>query len=150
MNKAFVRETEDNGERFCPRCGERGIGVRDETLREQLSPAARQLVGETVFYCPAPNCLIGYFDLIERTVPVAELRFPTWPKDLQGPLCRCFDFTFEEIEADLAEGDSRRVRALLAEAAADAAHCTLSMPDGRCCATEVQKSYLRLRGQRQK
>jgi hypothetical protein len=87
--------------------------------------------------------MVAYFDFTGRTVAATELLDPAYPKDPAAPLCRCFDFTWEEIEADLAEGAARRVRALLAESTSSAAHCTRSMPDGRCCAETVQKAYLR-------
>jgi hypothetical protein len=145
MNKAFVREPDDTGIGHCPRCGSLGIAVGAETLSAQLDDEARKPLADAAFYCPYPKCEVAYFDPYEQTVGVDRLKCPAYPKDPAAPICSCFGFTAAEIDADLREGTTIRVKALLAKANSPEAHCTTAAPDGRCCAAEVQRYYMRTR-----
>jgi hypothetical protein len=88
---------------------------------------------------------VAYFDRFERTVAVDQLRRPAYPKDPSAPICNCFGFATAEIDADLAGGTTVRVKALLAKSKSAEAHCATAAPDGRCCAVEVQRYYIRAR-----
>jgi hypothetical protein len=146
MNKAFVREPDNTAAAHCPRCGSLGIAVGGETLRAHLDANALRPLAETAFYCPFPKCEVGYFDQFEQTVAADLIRNPAFPKDPQAPICNCFGFTIEEIEADLRDGSPKRVRELLTRSKSAEAHCQTASPDGRCCMAEVQRTYLRARG----
>ncbi len=143
MNKAFVREPDETGAGYCPRCGSLGAAVAAETLAAQLDAADRQRLADAAYYCPFPKCEIAYFDQFEQTVSVDRLRHPSYPKDPSAPICNCFDFSIAEIDADLHEGTTARVKALLAKSKSPEAHCATAAPDGRCCAAEVQRYYMR-------
>ena len=145
MNKAFVREPDDTGAGYCPRCGSLGVAVGEETLAAQLEAADRKQLADAAYYCPFPKCDVAYFDRFERTVAVDRLRQPAFPKDPAAPICNCFGFTTADIDADLRESSTTRVKALLARAKTPEAHCATAAPDGRCCATEVQRYYMRAR-----
>jgi hypothetical protein len=145
MNKAFVREPDDTGAGYCPRCGSLGVAVSVETLEAQLENADRKQLAVSAHYCPFPKCEVAYFDQFERTVPVDQLKRPAFPKDPSAPICNCFDFSTAEIDADLREGGTARVKALLAKSKSSDAHCATAAPDGRCCAAEVQRYYMRAR-----
>lgn len=145
MNKAFVREPDDTGEQNCPQCGSRGHAVGRETLTVHLSEEQCKGLAEQAYFCPFPRCAVGYFDAFERTVPAAAITGLTWPKDPTGPLCNCFPFTLEDIEADIAEGGVARVKAHVARANSPAARCLTAAPDGRPCVAEVQRCYFRRR-----
>ena len=145
MNKAFVREPDDSGAGHCPRCGSLGIAVGVETIAAQLDAEARKPLAEGAFYCPYPKCEIAYFDPFEQTVAADQLQQPAYPKDPLAPICNCFGFTTAEIDADLRDGTTDRVKGLLAKTKSSAAHCATAAPDGRCCAAEIQRYYLRAR-----
>ncbi len=143
MNKAFVREPDDTGAGYCPRCGSLGTPVAAETLAAQLDAASLRQLADAAFYCPFAKCEVAYFDRFERTVDVDRLRQAAYPKDPSAPICNCFGFTTAEIDADLREGTTERTKALLAKTKTSDVRCTTAAPDGRCCAAEVQRYYMR-------
>jgi hypothetical protein len=147
MNKAFVREPDDWGAGYCPRCGSLGVAVAADTVAAQLDAADRKQLAESAYYCPFPRCDVAYFDQFERTVSVDRLKRPAFPKDPSAPICNCFGFMTADIDADLRESGTARVKALLAKSKSPEAHCATAAPDGRCCAAEVQRYYMRARPQ---
>lgn len=148
MNKAFLREPDDNGDRNCPKCGSLGVPVSSDVLTRQIQPSARSDLSDTAFFCPFARCEVAYFDLFERTAPVDRLNAPVWPKDSDALLCACFGLTANDIEDDLSEGKPTRVRVLLERAKTPAAQCAALAADGRCCVAEVQRYYLRRMNER--
>lgn len=144
MNKAFVREPDDNGQRHCPSCGSLGVPVPAGTVAAHVRPAAGERLAETAYFCPFPRCTVAYFDLFERSVPVEALEHPVYPKDADAPLCPCFGLTRDDVEADVREGTPRRVRELVARAKSPAARCAELSPTGQSCLGEVQRYYLKL------
>ena len=147
MNKAFVREPDDTGDARCPRCGSLGVAVGAETLSAQLAADDRRNLPESAYYCPFPRCEVGYFDKFDRWVMADKLLHPAFPKDPAAPICPCFDFTIDEIEADVSEQGTRRVKELLARTKSSEARCTTMSPSGQCCMPEVQRYYMKLRQQ---
>lgn len=147
MNKAFVREPEDTGQAYCPRCRSLGIAVQEATLTAQLKPEALAELSDTAWFCPFPTCEVAYFDLFERVATIDKLVAPVYPKDPQAPICPCFGFTTDEIEADLAENGVQRTRALVARAKSAEARCQTASPTGQSCVAEVQRYYMKRRGE---
>jgi hypothetical protein len=145
VNKAFVREPDDNGQRHCPRCGSIGVAVAAETLAAHLSAAACEALGEPAFYCPFSRCGIAYFDLFDRVATVEALHDAAYPKDPTAPLCRCFGLTIDDVEEDIRQGGVQRIRAVVERAKTAEARCHVASPDGRCCVPEVQRYYFRAR-----
>lgn len=145
MNKAFVREVEDDGDR-CPRCGSAGHEVFAATLAAHLPEQERARIGEPSYFCPHPTCSVAYFDRFERTVAVSGLLRPVYPKDPQAPICPCFGLTCDDIEADAREGSVARLRQHRQRAESPEAHCGAAAPDGRSCLPAVQRHYFRSRG----
>src|ERR1700685_1627565 len=111
MNKAFVRDAEPMSER-CPRCASIGQPVFGVTLDAFIKSEHRAQLGDTACFCPSESCRIAYFDAFERHVTLDELAKPVFPKDPLAPICGCFGFTCEEIEADVRENVATRTRAL--------------------------------------
>lgn len=144
MNKAFVKETDDPGDR-CPGCGGIGWPVYRRTLLTHLPAETCERLAEPAFFCPYPRCDVAYFDQYARTAPAASLRTGLYPKDPTAPICPCFGLTCEAIEADVAEGAPTRVKAHLRKAQSPAANCKTQTPDGRSCIPAVQRYYMRLR-----
>lgn len=145
MNKAFVREPEDTGERNCPRCGSLGVAVPRETVEAQVTPAGQAALAETAFFCPYGMCDVAYFDLFDRLVTIEALLRPVYPKDPEAPMCGCFGLTRDDVEADVREGGVARVRALLEKSKSAEARCTTRSASGHCCMPEVQKYFMKLR-----
>lgn len=145
MNKAFIREPDDNGQRQCPRCGSLGVAVGAATVRALVRPEAAATLAETAFFCPFARCEVAYFDVFERTLACDALLRPVYPKDPQAPLCPCFGLTCDDVEADLREGAPRRVRELLAKSKGPEARCAELSPTGQCCLPEVQRYYMKRR-----
>ena len=143
MNKAFVREPEDTGQRYCPECRSLGVAVRAETLRAHLSPEGLMNLADSGFFCPFSFCDVVYFDEFERVAHIDAVSKPVYPKDPSAPLCGCFGLTPDDIEADIVEGSVRRVKELLAKAKSPEAHCLTRSPSGQSCVAEVQRYYMR-------
>jgi hypothetical protein len=146
MNKAFVREPDDTGERHCPACGSLGVAVQGETWRLHVVESASEALAESAFFCPFPRCEVAYFDIFERTIRIEALRHPVYPKDPEAPICACFGLTADDVEADIAEGGVRRVRAIIDKAKGPEAHCRTAAANGQSCVGEVQRYYMKLRG----
>jgi hypothetical protein len=146
MNKAFVREPEDTGQGYCPRCQSLGVPVTATTLDAQLAGMLRSRVADSAWFCPFPRCEVVYFDAFDRMVTDVEFGRPVFPKDPSAPICNCFGLTLDDIEADLREGSPRRVKELLAKAKSTEAQCTQRAPSGQCCVADVQRTYMQLAG----
>ncbi|MEX0586649.1 MAG: hypothetical protein WD176_08395 [Pirellulales bacterium] len=142
MNKAFLREPEDTGRHYCPRCGSLGAPVGREVLERYVRPASLGVIGETGFFCPNAKCDTAYFDLFERVVTVEELALPAYPKDRDAPMCACFGLTENDVEEDVAEGQPRRVRDIVKRAQSAEAQCDRLAAGGHSCVAAVQKYYL--------
>ncbi len=145
MNKAFVKEPDEPGNR-CPECGTIGTAVYQVTLRAHLPTDLEEQFRGSAFFCSQPTCGVAYFDSLERTIAVSSLSAAVYPKDPDAPICPCFGFTCEEIEADVDEGVVTRVKAHISRANSDEANCETKAADGRSCVTAVQRYFMQLRG----
>jgi hypothetical protein len=144
MNKAFVREPEFDGRAFCPRCGTLGTPVGSGPLDTHIRDESRAKMRDAAWYCEFARCDVAYFNLFESVVLVSELRQPIYPYDLDAPICACFGFTYDDVEADARDSKPARIRQLLARSTTSEARCAALAVDGRCCMAEVQKLYMRL------
>ena len=145
MNKAFVKETEDPQD-LCPSCGSQGTVVLRSTLRNQLPPELQDRFSDSAFFCPLASCGVVYFDAFERRISVEEFPAAPYPKDIDAPICPCFGFTCDEIEADIADGGVTRVREHLERAKSELARCETMAVDGRSCVAAVQRYFMQRRG----
>jgi hypothetical protein len=146
MNKAFVKEPEQSGSGSCPRCGSAGLPVGAVTLDAHLPAAARRGLADAAFFCPYARCEVAYFDGFERTVAVAALDKPVYPKMPDAPICACFGLTRDDIEQDVREGVVTRTRNCVARAKSVEARCSVMAPSGHSCVAEVQRYYMQARG----
>ena len=145
MNKAFVREPDETDTAYCPRCGSLGTAVEERTIAAHLRPEALGQLAQSAFFCPFPKCDVVYFDKFERTATIDSALHPVYPKDPSAPMCGCFGFTRDDVEADVREGGVARVRALLAKSKSPEANCLTNSPSGQCCMPEVQRYFMKLR-----
>lgn len=144
MNKAFMREPEQGLER-CPSCGGVGTPVGLDTVRAFTKPEVWSSLSDSAHFCPYPMCDVVYFDMFERCFSTADLRCPVFPKDLSAPICGCFGFVTDEIDADVAEGSVTRVKKMLERAKSPEARCRTHSANGKSCIEELQKYYVRRR-----
>ena len=143
MNKAFVREPDDTGQRNCPRCRSLGTPVGPGAVASHLKSDSPRTVGEPAFFCPLPSCEVVYFDLFERLATVDDLTAPVYPKDPSAPVCSCFGLTREAIEESVRTGDLTLVRETIAKAKSPEARCAVLSPLGKDCVAEVQRCFVR-------
>ena len=144
MNKAFVKESEDPGDR-CPACGGFGKTVQQVTLRAHIPNEARAHLAESAYFCPEPTCEVAYFDQFEQFVTVEQFTAPIYPKDPAAPICPCFGLGCDDINADIDDGGVSRLKAHLRKTQSDQTHCTTATGDGRSCIPAVQKYYMQRR-----
>lgn len=145
MNKAFVREPEDDGRAYCPRCRSLGIAVEAGPLDSHIRPEFRAKLRDDAWFCNFPRCDVAYFNQFDAVVTVDELKSPVYPKDPDAQICACFGFTYDEVAADARCDTPTRIRELLAKSKSAAADCRTLAADGRCCMTAVQALYMKLR-----
>jgi hypothetical protein len=146
MNKAFVREP-DQGVDYCPRCGSKGQEVRRETILSYLPAGQKPAVADPANFCPAPLCEVAYFDSFERVVLTGELNGPVYPKDPDAPLCACFGLTRQDIEQDVREGITARVKGIIEKAQLPEACCATMAANGQPCVAYLQKCYMQCRAE---
>jgi hypothetical protein len=147
MNKAFVREPEDDGRAYCPRCRSLGIAVMGNTLDTHIRPESRGKLAHDAWHCRFPRCEVAYFNECDVVVTVDELAAPIYPKDASASICACFGLTYDDVIADIDEGAPTRIRAIYARSKAGEARCAALAADGQSCLAVVQELYLRMREQ---
>jgi hypothetical protein len=145
MNKAFCKEPEQSARPLCPTCGAEGQVVTEATLRAHVPAGDAETLAEPVAWCDTERCPVAYFDSLERTIAVERATGIHWPKCPTGVLCQCHGLTCEDVDADLAEGEPRRVREIVRRAGEPGAECALRSADGRSCVARVQRIYVRRR-----
>lgn len=144
MNKAFVREPEFDGKAYCPHCGSLGTSVGQIVLDHHIPESVRQRMGDAAWFCGFATCDVVYFDLFESKVLIGELQIPVYPKDPEAPICACFGFTIDDLEADVNDDAPTRIRELLGKSKSEEANCRVLAADGQCCLREVQRRYMAL------
>ena len=148
MNKAFVREPDADARLLCPRCASPGTAVGNGPVETYVRPESQAALRDAAWYCGNSACEVAYFNMFEQTVCVSELVTPVYPYDLDAPMCACFGFTSDDVEADIEDGQPVRIRALLAKSQSPQARCQTLAVDGNCCMREVQRLYMQLRSER--
>jgi len=145
MNKAFVREPDVDERGYCPRCGTLGMPVMSGPMDRHIRPETRAKLGDMAWFCGFERCDVAYFNLFEAIVALDELIGSVYPHDLDAPLCACFGFTYDDVDADAREEVPTRIRKLLERSKSPEAQCDTLAVDGQCCMREVQRLYMKLR-----
>src|SRR5689334_9857801 len=63
MNKAFIREPDDDGRAYCPRCKTLGRPVDFGPLDTHIRPEFRAKMQDSAWFCAFPRCDVAYFNL---------------------------------------------------------------------------------------
>ena len=145
MSRAFIKEPETTGP-GCPSppgCGGTGVPVSRATLQARLRPAAAERFLDAGYFCPDPACAVAYFDARRERALRDEMIDPAWPKNAGAPLCACFGVTREALEDLGRRGDKAAMRAFLERTGSPEAHCEIRAADGRSCATEARRVFIR-------
>jgi len=130
----------------CPVCGQQGKTVGRLTLGALLKPDRRpQIPNQSeVCFCKTATCDVVYFlagrplfrkdDLAVR-VGLKE------PDDPTAPVCYCFGWTPQKIQAELeATGRSMVIEQIKAQVKAGNCSCEVTNPQGSCCLGNVAKA----------
>ena len=147
MNKAFMREPEDDGRAYCPRCRSLGVPVMSGPLDTHIRPESRGKLLHDAWFCGFPRCDVAYFNEFDAAVTVDELRGPVYPKDARAPICACFGLTYDDVLADVDDDTPTRLRALYAKSHSGEARCATLAADGQSCLAAAQELYMRMRAQ---
>jgi hypothetical protein len=147
LNKAFVREPDDDGRAFCPRCGTLGVPVNGSALDTHIMPESRAKMVDAAWFCGFYRCDVAYFNLFGGVVLANELKAPVYPKDANAPICACFGLTYDDVLADVDEEKPVRIRDVLAKSKAGEAECHRLAASGQSCMGALQELYMRLKSQ---
>jgi hypothetical protein len=147
MNKAFVREPEDDGRAYCPRCKSLGTAVAAGPLDTHVRTESRGKLRADAWFCKFPRCEVAYFNEFGATVTIHELNRPVYPKAAHAPICACFGLTYDDVIADVDEDTPVRIRAVYAKSKTPDAKCTTLAADGQSCLAAIQELYMRMKAQ---
>jgi len=145
VSRAFIKEPEAP-EPSCPSppgCGGVGVPVSRVTLEARLRPEAAARFAGAGYFCPDPVCAVAYFDAAGERALREEMVAPAWPKNQGAPLCACFRVAREAFEDFGRRGDKAAMRDFLARTESPEARCASCAADGRCCAPEARRVFLR-------
>ncbi|MBI4431739.1 MAG: copper chaperone Copz family protein [Candidatus Omnitrophica bacterium] len=130
----------------CPECGELGKTVQRITLGALLRPEKRpEIPKQKEFcFCRSATCAIVYFapdrvlfrkDDLSVAVGLKE------PQDPAAPVCYCFGWTPEKIQAEIRNtGKSTVTDQIKAQVKAGNCYCEVTNPQGTCCLGDVSKA----------
>lgn len=138
------------GEPACPRCGEVGRVVADETIETILKPGhADGLLAVERRFCRTPGCPVLYYGADGRVVEkgAASVRVGVKETDDPVPLCYCFGFSRADVRRQVAErGDSDIPARITAEVRAGHCSCEVKNPSGTCCLGDVNRAVKEAKG----
>lgn len=139
-----ISRTRASGETACPRCGEIGRVVANETVQAILEPGhADGLLPVERRFCKTPGCAVLYYGADGRVVEkgAASVRVGVKETDDPVPLCYCFGFSRADVRRQVAErGDSDIPARITAEVRAGRCSCEVKNPSGTCCLGDVNKA----------
>jgi hypothetical protein len=129
---------------LCPRCGEVGRVVADETIQAILKRgAATPLLALERRFCKTRSCKVLYYGADGRFVEkgAAVVRIGVKETEDPIPLCYCFNFSRADVQREVAEAGSSSIPArITAEVKAGRCACEVKNPSGACCLGEVNKA----------
>lgn len=124
----------------CPVCGSPSFKVGAQTVRAFVRSGLAPIVPDRTFhYCPSSICDVVYFSDAIRYVR-SDVRIRVGDKEAEPPiqLCYCFDWTREDIEAEIRrDGTTGIPERIKAKIRAGLCNCDTMNPRGVCCLASV-------------
>lgn len=129
----------------CPKCGEKGKGVKTRTLQSLLKPDDQQRIGTAPYrFCGSMDCDVVYFaegrdaqifskDSVTARVGIKERTSPR-------PVCYCFGHSVESIEEELRTTGKCTAVDDIKSRMKTACWCETKSPMGSCCLAVVSRS----------
>jgi len=130
----------------CPACGTQGKAVGPITIEKLVVEAARRRAGRTdgFRFCAERSCEVAYFHPASGTRIVKdEVRVRIGPKetDPPRPICYCFDYNLEQIQAELAAtGTSKIAEDITEKCRQGLERCEETNPQGSCCLGNIRRA----------
>ena len=130
----------------CPSCGGKGNTVTRLTLGALLKPARRIAIShqDEFCFCKTPTCDAVYFvsgKVLFRKDDLAVKVGLKEPHDPTAPVCYCFGWTPQKIQAELETvGKSTVIDQIKAQVKAGNCYCEVTNPQGSCCLGNVAKA----------
>lgn len=122
----------------CPKCAQRGLLVRNLTVRSLLKPESKNRFSDIVYYlCMSTDCEVSYYSKEPTEVfTIKDVKVPIWFKKDAHPkyACYCNKITDEEAfntvkETGLSE-QSEIIEFLRVKVKCS---CVAMNPSGQCC-----------------
>jgi len=127
----------------CPACGASGRRVGEITLRSLVREARRDELGSLseFAFCGAMGCELAYFAADGRTVRKSDVKVRIGVKEASSPrpLCYCFDYSAEDLEAEAGAGSGAIVQEITARCREGLDRCAETNPRGACCLGDVRR-----------
>ncbi len=123
----------------CPKCGALGKSVKRITLGALLKPDRRVKIPlqDEFCFCPTSSCDVVYFLPGKTLFYKEDLSIKVWtkePNEPTVPVCYCFNWTLEKIQAEIAQtAEATVVDQIKAQVQAGNCYCEVTNPQGSCC-----------------
>lgn len=130
----------------CPSCENDAARIATETVRNMVEPFGNRDIEDGVQYriCKTQGCEVVYFaDEPNQQFPIGVIRErPNFKLDADAdpyPLCYCFGYDKEHVEADIAEqGETDIDDWIMGRVQAEECACQYKSPLGSCCLGNVR------------
>lgn len=136
-----------DSQRGCSSCNGQSRPVTLRTMLLMLKPGLFEQVGENQYrFCVSPDCAVVYFSRA-RSFTTGDLRVRVGLKEKDGliPLCYCFGFNEQDLQAEIkTEGHTSIPQRIAAFTKERMCACEERNPSGACCLGEVAKTVKRL------
>lgn len=135
----------DARRQLCPFCGNKGKEIRPITVESLLTNEAKARVSSTegFWFCTRPVCEVAYYHPeTGELFQLEDIRVRIGLKQSQPPrlICYCFDYTVEQIEADIVQkGASKIPGKIKSKCEEGLSRCEETNPQGSCCLSNVHK-----------
>lgn len=128
----------------CPRCGIACKSVEMSTLYHQVRfPENLGINSSAYYFCPAKDCVTGYFSTSGNNVPKQQLR--AYQDIQEDKLCYCFDIDAGDYLTALNTGHAETVKNFVVQRTKSGeCACELRNPSGQCCLARfkhLEKEY---------
>jgi hypothetical protein len=134
------------GAEFCPRCGEKGKAVPDQTVKALVGISLRTFRENTAyFFCSTHSCRVVYFSGDgKHTFSLDHVREHVYQKEPDCPdvlVCYCFQYKAGEIQNTCAPDQEAILEDIELGIKAGQCACDLRNPQGSCCLGNIRELF---------